>query len=670
MRKFYILCACSLFSLSYGQIALDEQFEGTAVPKDWTYVGKTGWLTNGISPLKGNKSMRKSLSATASTPNPIAEFTTNALLNSNGNSVKITISTRAHRFSDAAINATVTFFYTIDGGETWIDLGNPVTYTEANDPNANTEQPIVHSTFELERGKVPENADFRLKVKTTAGLLNETIPNNFYMYFDNLTIFQSSQDLPQCTTITGPMANSQNVPVDTPIQWEAVGGADSYLVYIGTNSGDYNIVTGEKVTNATHYKLKENLQGDTVHYIKVVPLNEAEEAINCTESSFKTTTPPVNDEIHGATVLNITDGMFCEGGTKGTFKQASQSVDEFNCDTSANPNNDVWYSFIAQAKRHIVQVTPDENGTNDLYMTLYHGSPYAIIQKECIDEETAILDNLEIGEIYFIRLFTRGSSATDSGFSICLSTAGDVPANDTKETAFFIDQFDFNQIFDTSGYTNRTNMSLEDVVTTCSDGAVINLEGVNLTSTTYADDGIWASFKGTGKQFAIRSIASGPWDARIDVYRTLTETEKQKYPQFADQLTCVATKSSPVTNQTHTIGIDQSIHDVMYYINISNFISATKMPTGKVNLLVNTEKLGIEDPGKKTIAIYPNPVSSVVHIDAPSPIKRISIFNVSGARLLESTAKQVNLEALPKGTYLIQVILTDGSSFQQKLIKK
>lgn len=88
-----------------------------------------------------------------------------------------------------------------------------------------------------------------------------------------------------CTTVTLPsngVATSEN-PKAT---WTTVSNANSYKVYIGTSSGNYNVVNGTSVTT-TNYTMT-GLSTNTTYFVKIVPNSLEDSAFGCSQSSFTT----------------------------------------------------------------------------------------------------------------------------------------------------------------------------------------------------------------------------------------------------------------------------------------------------------------------------------------------------------------------------------------------
>ncbi|WP_310097762.1 gliding motility-associated C-terminal domain-containing protein [Algoriphagus sp. 4150] len=92
---------------------------------------------------------------------------------------------------------------------------------------------------------------------------------------------------PDCTTITAPSNNAENVDLNPTITWQTAAGAEGYYLSLGTSPGGTQILDREEVTG-TSYALTEALEENTVYFVTVIPFNEAGEAEGCNEISFTT----------------------------------------------------------------------------------------------------------------------------------------------------------------------------------------------------------------------------------------------------------------------------------------------------------------------------------------------------------------------------------------------
>ncbi|MFT3794202.1 T9SS type A sorting domain-containing protein [Flavobacterium sp.] len=124
------------------------------------------------------------------------------------------------------------------------------------------------------------------------------------------------------------------------------------------------------------------------------------------------------------------------------------------------------------------------------------------------------------------------------------------------------------------------------------------------------------------------------------------------------------------TNTCHVL-VDQRTIDITagttYYAVVMN---------GERNsdvVFTFTQTLGIDTPEFATLNIYPNPTNAKVNINAPVTIDRLSLYNVLGQHLQTQTPSatdtEVDLSALPSGTYLLKAVSGDRT-LMRKIIKK
>lgn len=73
----------------------------------------------------------------------------------------------------------------------------------------------------------------------------------------------------------------------------------------------------------------------------------------------------------------------------------------------------------------------------------------------------------------------------------------------------------------------------------------------------------------------------------------------------------------------------------------------------------------------KKLSLYPNPAVDDIHIEGLSDIKKYRIFDTSGRLVLEGNPNKemINVGSLPKGNYILQLILKD-QTISSKFIKK
>ena len=86
------------------------------------------------------------------------------------------------------------------------------------------------------------------------------------------------------------------------------------------------------------------------------------------------------------------------------------------------------------------------------------------------------------------------------------------------------------------------------------------------------------------------------------------------------------------------------------------------------------EAMSIEDiNGSNGISVYPNPATSVLNIDSKAQIQSIKLTDASGKLIIHNKSKefnkQVQIEHLPKGVYILTVEL-ENETITKKIVKK
>lgn len=83
------------------------------------------------------------------------------------------------------------------------------------------------------------------------------------------------------------------------------------------------------------------------------------------------------------------------------------------------------------------------------------------------------------------------------------------------------------------------------------------------------------------------------------------------------------------------------------------------------DLIESSIKVGIEKVGQSSVKIYPNPVKSILNINADSEINEYSILNISGQVLLKANninanSTSINLSSFLEGVYFIKTNTEEG----------
>jgi photosystem II stability/assembly factor-like uncharacterized protein len=100
-----------------------------------------------------------------------------------------------------------------------------------------------------------------------------------------------------------------------------------------------------------------------------------------------------------------------------------------------------------------------------------------------------------------------------------------------------------------------------------------------------------------------------------------------------------------VTSEKCAIRVE-AVYDTTYY-NRSELFS-----------IRNTT--GLNEFLREQVMVYPNPTSGIVNIESEWPIKRVTLYDVFGEKLIQSTHSSVDCRKFAKGLYFIRVELEQG----------
>jgi hypothetical protein len=114
------------------------------------------------------------------------------------------------------------------------------------------------------------------------------------------------------------------------------------------------------------------------------------------------------------------------------------------------------------------------------------------------------------------------------------------------------------------------------------------------------------------------------------------------------------------TNRSHTATVNGN-----YTVAVTNYAGC--MATSEAQAIAN---VGINNPEKSMVRLYPNPTNGMLYIDADKAVN-ISIRSVDGKEVMrEENARQLNLTPLADGVYLIRITDKAGQLIKtERLVK-
>lgn len=459
----------------------------------------------------------------------------------------------------------------------------------------------------------------------------------------------TASSLPACPAITYPANNALSVPLSPNITWIASPNATGYKVSMGTTPGGTNVVNQQSVAT-TSFTPSTPLSPNTNYYLRVTAVGAGGESAGCTELMFKTLPPPpANDDCSGALTLTVSPNMNCTNSVQGSTLGATDSgLVPDPC--YGEPDDDVWFKFVATATSHyislsnIVSVGSVPNDT-DTYFQVFSGSCGNLSSILCSDPTASLVNNLTVGDTYYIRVYSYFDTGSNQSFNICVNTLPSAPVNDSCSGALVASVFPYAYTqSDAIGATNNSGF-----ITACSNEM---------------NDGTWFTFTGNGSTFtvSVNMPAGSSFDPQIGVY---TGT--------CGSLVCEGTVDDGLEGGAETMTFATTAGTV-YYVNVGDYSGFTDNLEGAFTINITNNSLGTSETvkSKNDIQVYPNPFTEVFHISNADKVTSASISDMSGrvVKTVSNPGTAIHAGELSSGMYMVTLELKDGSKQTLKIIKK
>jgi len=232
---------------------------------------------------------------------------------------------------------------------------------------------------------------------------------------------------------------------------------------------------------------------------------------------------PANDECSGAIALPVNNDNSNTLNYNGALGYATQSAPP--CAATGYEAKDAWYKFTATATTHNITLTPIS--FDDYIFQVYSGSCGGLVSMACVnstglgEKEATVVNNLTIGNTYYIRVYNRYGDATiNRTFNISINASTTTIPNDECSGAIDIatDGSTFNNV-----YTNI--------------GATLSMPGCS--GTAYND--IWFRFTATSTRHQVKAYNTNDYPMVIQVFQgscgSLTPILCFDYPNNVADLT-------------------------------------------------------------------------------------------------------------------------------------
>ncbi|KPE52185.1 hypothetical protein AOB46_04700 [Chryseobacterium indologenes] len=454
--------------------------------------------------------------------------------------------------------------------------------------------------------------------------------------------------VPICPTVSYPANNAQFVPLSPNITWNALAGAQSYKVSIGTTPGGTDVVNQQSVAT-TSFTPSTPLAANTNYYLRVVAVGTGGDSTGCSEITFKSGPPvPANDECTNAVVLAVSPNVQCSNPVAGyTFGATDSGVATGTC--YGNPDDDVWYQFTATTSSHMITlsniVSMGSSDSTDTYFQVLSGACGNMSNVLCSDPDTALVTGLTPGDTYYIRVYSYGGAGRAQSFNICVGTLPPPPVNDACSGALAATTFPYSYTqADAIGATNNDGF-----IEVCTGGM---------------NDGTWFTFTGDGDTYniSVSMPAGSSFDPEVGVYSG-----------SCDNLNCEDSIDNAGSGGTENVSV-ATVAGTVYYVNVGHYSSSANGAESPFTININKGALGTAETtkAKDVVKVYPNPFTDILNITDISKVKSITISDVSGRQVknMNTPSSILHLGDLKQGIYMVTLNMKDGSRQTVKVIRK
>ncbi|MFY8008252.1 MAG: fibronectin type III domain-containing protein, partial [Flavobacterium sp.] len=150
-------------------------------------------------------------------------------------------------------------------------------------------------------------------------------------------------------------------------------------------------------------------------------------------NGFNFSTQVINDECSGAIFTVVNPTASCEFTSAGTVSGATATTSPAIAPCIGNADDDVWFQFVATNTYLNVAIRDIVGSTTNLNFAAYSGQCGTLTQIFCsaANATSGVLNNLTIGQTYYIRVYSNASTPQTSTFNLCISTPSTCPTAST-----------------------------------------------------------------------------------------------------------------------------------------------------------------------------------------------------------------------------------------------
>ncbi|ADX68726.1 T9SS type A sorting domain-containing protein [Weeksella virosa] len=241
---------------------------------------------------------------------------------------------------------------------------------------------------------------------------------------------------------------------------------------------------------------------------------------------------------------------------------------------------------------------------------------------------------------HYVQITPVNAEGEAENCQITTFTTGTPVANDNCSTAESITTLPFSKDIDGSFASN-------------SEGPVnCNGQGV-------ANDGLWYVVEGNGSDITITVTPTSFWNPQIVVKEG-----------SCDETSCLANVDDQSFSKPETVTLLNTTEGRKYYINIgsSSIIDFTE---GTFKLEVTTN-LNTNEFYASSVKVYPNPTNDFLNLENSQNLIAYEIKDVAGRTIRKQkyNGKQIDVQTLTKGVYILKLQTKDNQFITLKFMKK
>lgn len=307
-------------------------------------------------------------------------------------------------------------------------------------------------------------------------------------------------------------------------------------------------------------------------------------------------------------------------------------------------------------------VTVDPSNTNKMYLALSmatdSGQSIGLLYKiDISDPENIITTEITVpplGRITGILIGTDNPDMITISMLNSILVSDDAGLNWSSAQTTGIDYNGFSNILD----LKRSQSNPNHIMLATNNGIYVS-----------TDDG--ATWSLTLEGTIIHKLSYSPYNSNEAVAATYSSLVTNA--QFAVTTNHGATWTN-ITPETLLHAKSNSMDFAYTQQAIKAYIATNDL--GLFSYEVDLNTLGTNNPSipsdMNSVVLYPNPATDVIKIKVSdnSNLLSVSIYSLTGQKVLETVDSSINISMLSNGVYMIRCIMANGVSYTQKLMKQ